>query len=485
MAAIDYDVIVVGGGGAGLAAALTAADADRSVLLIESDVRLGGSTALSGGVVYAAGTSVQREAGIEDDPQAMLRFYLALNQYRLNPGLIRRLCEGAAPTLEWLIALGVRFPVERLYVAGVDGVKRGHRAEGRGAEIAQVLEGHVSGRPKITVAVNTRAERLIVEDRRVAGIAVGDDVVRARAVVVASGGFGASPEMVARFLPQTAVYGDWVWYVGSQHHRGDGTRMGEAIGADLATMGDLTTLLTPGFGRDFEPYIPGWFMFVGHDGRRFADETIDYSVSGMLLREQPAGECFAIFDETARGGGEVKRAKGGEIYTPPSWAPDRLAERAASGAIVQADTLDALAEHVGIDRARFATTVNDYNRDCDDGVDRAFAKDPALLRPIRQPPFHAVRIRPAVIGITGGGLRIDRDARVLDRADRPIPGLFAAGETTGGIHGRCYVGGGGSLASALVFGRIAGASAATHVAANTDDAEIEEARSEPWTREKI
>ncbi len=115
----DYDVIVVGAGGAGLAAAHMAAQTGARVLMVEAGDKAGGSTALSGGVFYAAGTSLQRRAGIEDTPEALYRYYLHINQYKLDPALVRRLCHDATPAFDWLVGLGVDFPEENLYCSGV------------------------------------------------------------------------------------------------------------------------------------------------------------------------------------------------------------------------------------------------------------------------------------------------------------------------------------------------------------------------------
>jgi len=460
----DYDVIVVGGGGAGLVAAYTAAECGARTLLVEADTKVGGSTRLSGGVVYAAGTSVQKQAGISDDPEAMFRYYMALNQYRLNPGVIRNLCHSSGPLVEWLIKMGVEFPVERLYMAGLDGVARGHRAAGRGEAIVSILDARLSGHSNVTIALASRIDGLIDNDHRIRGVVVSGETVTAGAVVLCTGGFGANYELIARYLPETAKYGDWLWYVGSNYCRGDGINMGLRVGAVVTGHDCVTPLLTPGFGKDFEPYIPGWFLYVDRDGLRFVDESIDYSVSGSLVRDLPGGECFAIFDENARSGKEVKLSKGGEVMVSPSWSPDRLAEMIDKGKIIKAQTIEALAESVGINHERLETTIRDYNADCVEGIDRSFLKSSDLMRPVVEPPFYAVRIRPAVVGITGCGLRTKPDASVVGVSGSPINGLYAAGETVGGILGSCYVGGGGSLLNALSYGRVAGASAARHAA---------------------
>lgn len=457
---MDYDVIVVGGGGAGLAAALTAGERGARTLLVEAAPRLGGSTALSGGTVYAAGTSVQRSIGIEDTAEAMYGYCMALNRYRLHPGTILRLCEESAPALEWLIALGVEFPGDRLYVAGVDTVPRGHRAAGQGAGIVEVLDRHVSAHDRIDVAVATRVQKLLVQDGAVRGIRADGADVAAPSVVLTTGGFGANREMIAAYLPQTARYGDWLWYVGSPHCKGDGIAMGLAAGAEITGFDCVLPLLTPGFDRDVEPHIPGWFVFVDREGGRFADESLDYSLSGGLVRALPGGECFAIFDETARLGREVRTDKGGFVYDNPSWRADVLAHHAQTGRIAAAGSLEALAAAVGIPPARLAVTIAEYNEDCALGHDRAFLKSPDLLRPVGDPPFYAVRVRPAVVGITGTGLRIDREGCVIAATGLRIPGLFAAGEVAGGIMGEAYVGSGASLLNSFAFGRISGRAAA-------------------------
>jgi fumarate reductase flavoprotein subunit len=138
-----------------------------------------------------------------------------------------------------------------------------------------------------------------------------------------------------------------------------------------------------------------------------------------------------------------------------------LERQAALGRIQRADSLEALAAAAGIHPAGLLGTVERYNRDCARGVDSAFLKSPGVpLPPVSQPPFYAVEMRAAIVCWTGCGLRVDADLRVLDRAERPIAGLYAAGETVGSLHGDRYVGGGGSFGPCVTFGRLAGTNAA-------------------------
>lgn len=451
----DYDVIVVGAGGAGLAAAATASADGARVLVVEAGARAGGSTGLSGGVFYAAGTSLQRAAGIEGDTaDAMFHYYMTLNQYKLDAALVRRLCDDAAPAFEWLQSLGVEFKTDDLYASGVDKVRRGHRAAGGGAAIATALEGALAGK-SVDVAVNTRVEDLAVENGHVIGIRVDGDVIHSKAVVLATGGFGANPALLGDLYPDAAIHGDQHWYIGAPTCRGDGLAMARRAGADLSPHNRGLLLLTPGFAKDLESYLPGWLMMVNRQGRRFVDETIEYSVLSAVLKEQPGRECFGIFDEASR-----RESKSTKVRSAPNWTADRLSDHVAAGTLVREDTLEALAVRIGLPAAALAQAVAAYNETVSSGRDAQFFKPAAMLRTITEPPFYAARIRAAIICWTGTGLRIDTHAHVLDSVGRAIPNLFAAGETTGGMFGECYAAGGASIGNAIVFGRIAGRNAA-------------------------
>jgi fumarate reductase flavoprotein subunit len=452
----DFDVIVIGSGGAGLAAAVTAADHGARVLLVEAGDAMGGSTALSTGVFYAAGTSVQRARGIEDSADAMFQYCMTLSQYRAEASLVRRLSDDSAEGLEWLISLGVQYLPENLYVSGVDNVARGHRPVEYGAGIVAALDQAASTRG-VVVSLRTRVRRLLMEQGAVAGIDVDGDAVYAGAVVVATGGFGRNRELLTRHYPDAAIQDELTWYIGGQHSRGDGLAMGQQVGAALSGHNCGLLEITAGFVRDPESYLPGWLMFVNRDGRRFVNETAAYAVMSGVVKSQIGGEAIVVFDEQAR---QSARAVTTYKRLFENWVPDRLAQFAQEGKLTVSSSIEEMAEKIGIRQDTLATTVDRYNRDCDAGEDTLFFKAAANLKPIRTPPFYAARVRPAILVVTGTGLRIDSDAHVLDGADRSIPGLFAAGETTGGVIGERYYGGGVSIANNIVFGRLAGQGAA-------------------------
>lgn len=453
----DYDVIVVGSGAAGLAAALGAADAGASVLVVEADKQVGGSSRLSGGHFYAAGTSVQQAAGVEDDADAMFEHYMTLNQWLVEPAVVRRYCDLSAPTFEWLKDLGVEFLPEKVYRSGIGSVPRGHPPEGGGERVIEILHGHL-GQREVDFVFGSRVSGLLTDDSgAVCGIRIGDDQATCGAVIMATGGFGANQEMLRRYYPEAAKADNWTWYIGTPMAQGDGLTLGEAVGADLAGFDRGLLLVTPGFSRDLEVLLPGWLVMVNAEGRRFAAETAPYTVLGGLIQKE-GGHAFAVFDEAAR-----RDAKPGPM-SQAYWVHEVLEAKADEGRVARADTLAELANRIGADPAVLEGTIERYNADCERGEDSMYFKDPASgMRPLTTPPFYAAELRPAIVCWTGTGLRIDAETRVLRKDQRPVPGLFAAGETVGSLHGDRYIGGGGSYGPCIVFGKLAGERAAEFV----------------------
>jgi fumarate reductase flavoprotein subunit len=460
----DFDVVVVGSGFAGLAAAISARSEGASVLLVEGSDELGGSSRLSGGKVMGAGTRIQRSHGVEDDPEELYRFYMALNRYTLDPSVIWALAEESGPTVDWLEDIGVEFD-RRLMTSGEERLARMHITVGEGHAIVNTLARHARS-IWVEIALGMQVDRLLVEDGEVVGVAVGDDELRTDSVVLATGGFGANRELVAEYLPQVAA-DDWSWYIGADTSQGSAFALGAQVSADVVGHGRAARLITPNFGNVLEGgYLPGWLLVVNGRGRRFYDETASYSVTGPIVDQQPK-PVYAVFDEAAKQASTPdtveatkKVSVGKRDGRTQKWVRAMLDEQVEAGTVLRADSLPELAGLMGVPERQLLVTVEQYNEDCAVGTDRHYRKRSDVLRPVATAPFHATELRLSHVAVTATGLRIDSGARVLDELGRPVVGLYAAGECTGGVVGETYVGSGNSITSAFVFGRIAGRGAA-------------------------
>ncbi len=460
----DVDVVVVGSGAAGLCAALSArARGARRVLVAEAEAVVGGSSRLSGGLVMGAGTRYQRALGIHDDAASLYHDYLQLNRWDVDAAVVKRFTEMAGPTVEWLGDLGVEYH-EQLVYGGDERVPRVHVPVGRGQGIVDVLHRRCR-EADIDIALGRRVDRLLVDGGRVVGVAVGEDEIRAGAVVLAAGGFGNAPERLAAHFPSAAATGE-AWYIGAEGSRGDVLDLGAQVDAQTTGHDRGLRLLHTGVDRIYEAYLPGWLVLVDTEGRRFCDETAPYGMMDHLMRMH-GDRAWAICDQatleaaTASGMARYKQTiPGSSKRQSPHWTTDVMELMLTAGRARRAATLDDLAFGIDVDAAVLRGTIERYNAGVDAGEDLTFAKDPSFLEPVREPPFYAVEMRPSTVCFTAFGLRIDREARVLDQASQPIAGLFAAGECTGGVVGAQYVGSGNSYANITVFGRIAGERAA-------------------------
>ena len=466
------DVVVIGGGGAGLAAAVSAAEKGASVLLFESQKQLGGSTELSAGLFTAAGTSVQRGLGIDDSPERFFQHYMDLNQWLLDPGLVKAFCDNAGPTLEWLIGLGVEIPAvvsssahePGLCRAGVEDVWRGHVPKDQGYGLVQTLDA-ARKEHGVEVVLNSRVQRLLVEDGVVVGVVVDDIDVHARAVVVASGGFAQNPELLASLYPRPLESGDDLFVVAAEGSQGDHLAFGEQVAASVTGQGWGLLMPTVYFQRLHHwqsGFPPRSRIYVNPRGRRFMDEDASYAVSGGLI-DQQGGTCYVVFDEKARVGLPAGYAH---------WNADHVHEEAEAGRTLRADTLEELADLMAVPADALVATVERWNATVPHGEDPDFLRHVSLAAkgggdhpaPIADGPFYAARIQPNELVCTHAGLEIDASAAVIDRVGNPVPGLFAAGEAGAGILGARYVGGGNAVANALTMGRLAGLGAADRAA---------------------
>jgi fumarate reductase flavoprotein subunit len=459
----DYDVIVIGGGGAGLCAAITAADAGARVALLEAGKRVGGSTALAGGFVFAAGTEQQRVRGIEDSPEAMFEYVRERNGDTSPADVVRRVCEEAPRMLAWLGEIGVEFPPERLVSPNGRMVARAHEPEGFGARIIERLDYELSRRG-VDLACNTRVEELVcAPDGAVSGVRIGAETVAARAVVLACGGIGGNAALLHRMLPKSRRVGDWLWHVGCETNRGDGLRMAEAVGARICGEDSGLLLATPNFHRDLEVIGPDWVLMVNTSGERIVREDAAYWELAEALEAQDDSRGFCVFDHALMLGAEpdprvLEALAQGTISL--SWIPRVLQEQLGRGRVLMAESIGKLAVAMGVDAAALERSVKRYNALAQAGLDADFGKAARCLKPLAAPPYYAVEVRPAIAIVTGAGPAIDGSTRVLRPSGDSVPGLFAAGESTGDVYGRYYVGSGYAIASALSLGRVAGREAA-------------------------
>lgn len=464
MVEADYDVIVIGGGGAGLCAAIEAHEAGARVIILEADTKLGGATSHSGGVFYAAGTSVQRSRGYEDSADAMFDYVMTINQWCVKPDIFRYICDQSAPCLEWLIELGAVFPAEQLTHGGIETIPRAHPSAGAGHGIADVLVNR-AGVLGIETAYGTRVEHLLFEEGKVVGVhALGMDL-RAHSVIITTGGFGNSSEMRAKYYPSAEQHGARTWAVhdAAPFILGDGINLATTMGA--AIVGHDTGLLLPnsGYGKNLEPFLPPWLMLVNVNGQRFIPEMASYAVSGYALNEQPESRAWAIFDEAALqvASHDIRYLDPyGAGTNLPTWEEATIRQRVEKGEILVADTLAELAQQCGLSERALAYTVAQYNDDCKTGRDTHYCQSEEKVFPISTGPFYACEVRASVIGVTGAGLDINRDCQVLDTDGLPIEGLYAAGEVLGVLLGKRYAGGGMSIGAAVVLGRHVGRVAA-------------------------
>jgi fumarate reductase flavoprotein subunit len=460
----DFDVVVIGSGAAGLAAAVTAAELGASVLVAEAEDVVGGSSRLASGMLMGAGTRLQRALGIEDTPESLYREYMQVNQWNVEPGLARRLAFESGPGIEWLADLGVAFH-DTLSYGGEEGQPRNHLPVDLGAGVVEVLRREAVGRG-VEIALRRRVDHLLVDAGSVVGVSVEGDGLTAGATVVSSGGFGANPALLSRYYPTPMTTGDWMWYLGSDGARGDALALADQVQAQVTGQGRGLCFLSPNFVHEYEATLPGWLLLVNADGRRFCDETVAYGVLDRLVRLQ-GDRAFVVFDEASRRAAPAGAPAAYRTSNPsmpgrrsPNWNDDMVADMARQAAIATAGSITELAGLLGLPADVLNGTVERYNRMVDDREDRDFLKGSSFLRPIATPPFYGAELRPATIAMTSVGMRIDVDAHVIDQVGRTIPHLFAAGECTGGVLGDIYVGSGNSFSNCIVFGRAAGRSSA-------------------------
>lgn len=446
-------LLIIGGGAAGLCAALAAKEAGIDAVLIERDAVPSGSTGLSAGLITTAGTRFQRDKGIADSPDLFAADIQRKAHGESDPAVVDAVARGAGPLIEWLAdSYGLPFDVVDNFNYPGHSALRMHGLPTRtGRELIDRLRSAAEVTNDIVILTGRIAERLFVAaDDGIAGVeTVRGDGARERigcdALILACNGYGGNAELVRRFIPEMAG----ALYFGHPGNRGDAVFWGEALGASLAHLGAYQ-----GHGSVATPHniLITWAVImeggiqVNAEGRRFCDELRGYSEQAADVLRQPGSIAWDVFDERIAG---VAR----------QFEDFRAAERA--GAILSANSVDTLARAMHVPSATFSAEWDEVeglkSQGGQDRFGRRFAPDQKCSLPLR-----AVKVTGALFH-TQGGLAIDATARVRKKTGGVFANLFAAGGAAAGVSGSSadgYLSGNGLL-MATVFGRLAGGTAAS------------------------
>jgi fumarate reductase flavoprotein subunit len=427
----EFDVVVVGAGGCGLVAALRAAQQGARVALLEKTDRPGGGTALSSQSVQASGTAFQQQQGIQDSPAQYARDIMERNRHRGDPALAERLARNSVDVAHWLadtLGLQLRVPEFRFGHS----VPRSHTWEADQV-LTDLLFGVVEREPRIqTFFVTTASSLAVGPDGAVTGVVTDQGTFTGRKVVLATGGFGASAELIARYIPKAVG----IPFPGHAGSTGDGLKMGLALGADTAHMDAFQPYpahLGPGKRAVSPEIITSGGIMVGPDGRRFVDET-----------RYPGGLSAGILDLPHKQGYEVFDERIFALHRGLLEERSQLHDLIRQGLFVQGATAAELAGKLGIDAAGLEDTIRAYNAAA--GGRDAFGR--AVTAPLGT-PLYGIRVTVALYH-TQGGIRVDAGGQVLRKDGSVIPNLYAGGGVAAGVSGdgmEGYLPGNGQLAS--------------------------------------
>lgn len=439
---ITTDVVVVGGGGAGLSAAIAAKEKGANVVLVEKMLMLGGNTNYATAGINAANTKLQKKLGIEDNAELFYNDTMKGGKNVNNPELVKKLTTDSANIIDWLTERGA--DLSEVVFTGGQSAKRTHRPAGGQAVGPVIVDALAETAEKDGIDVRTESEvtKLIKTGDKVTGVEVkhkGETYnITAKAVVMATGGFGANAKMVAEYKPSLEGFGS----TNSPAITGDGIKMVKAVGGDLVDMTEIQTHPTVVHKKTAmitEAVRGEGAILVNREGKRFVSELETRDVVSKAELEQTGKSAFLVFDQEVR---EKLGAINGYVR---------------KGFTVEGATVEELAKKIGVDAKGLVDTMAKYNGYVKAGEDKDFGKT-ALPRELVKAPFYAIEVSPAVHH-TMGGVRINTNAEVLTADGKVIPGLFAAGEITGGVHGANRIGG-NAVTDITVYGKTAGENAA-------------------------
>ena len=438
---LDTGTLIIGAGACGMVAALSAREMGQDVLVIEADAVPGGSTALSAGLIPAAGTKLQKAAGIEDSTALFADDIQSKAKGENDQELVDLLTANAAETIDWLAERHkLPFSVVTDFDYPGHSRRRMHGLPTRsGAELVDALRSACENEG-IDIVCDRRATTLFHADGVIYGVKVvrpdgGTETIGCKRLILACNGFGGNRVLVAQNMPQIK---DALWF-GHDGNQGEAVLWGDALGAQVQHLGAFQ-----GHGNVAYPHgiLITWAVIteggvqINRAGKRFWNEAQGYSEAARAVLAQPGGEAFAIFDariaEIARQFEDFKRAEN-------------------VGALAKADSVVDLAQSLGVPADALAKTLADIPTPGTDDFGRSFG--PMAL----SPPYVGVKVTGALFH-TQGGLCVDSSARVIDQDGVAFANLYAGGGAACGVSGRNDAGylSGNGLLSAVVLGRIAG-----------------------------
>jgi len=438
------DIVVVGAGGTGLCAAVRATEMGAKTIVLEKQGIIGGNTNYSTGGINASETKQQRQNGIEDSNKL---FYddTMKGGHNLNiPSLVESMVNHSAETVDWLSSLGC--DLSDIGLMGGSSVKRTHRPAGGsaiGSHLMKVLK-TVATEKNISLRTHNKVTGLIAENGTVKGVIVEDSEgktykIHAKAVIIATGGFGANIEMVTKYKPELKGF-PTLNHAGAT---GDAFEWVKSLDGGLLQMDQIQIHPTAEAVNHIlitEAVRGNGAIMVNIDGKRFVNEMGTRDVVSSAILSQPTSEAFLVFDNSIR-----KSLSSIETYF-------------SQNLVKEGGTIEELAQVAGINASNLSTTISRYGEMQAVGEDEEFGRmQSSMPYPLSTAPFYAIRIAPA-IHHTMGGISVDKNLHVLKTDGTVIPGLFAAGEVTGGFHGGNRLSG-NAVCDITVNGKLAGENA--------------------------
>jgi fumarate reductase flavoprotein subunit len=472
------DIIVIGSGAAGLAAALTAAEGGARVTVFEKERSPGGTSNFFEGT-FAVESPMQREKYITYSKDEAFKNIMEYSHWLANPRLVRTVVNESGSTISWLQQQGVVF-IDAI-INMPDAPRTYHVIKGKGEAVVKALT--MKAKEKgVVLKLATPVKKLIKQGNRITGVIAeidGEEVpVNAKAVIIATGGYANNKEWIKKYTGFDLDVN--LIPIGNVDKTGDGIRMAWESGAaeenikllELYRAGPVGAEFVMGGNLEYAVVQPD--LWVNPKGERFCDETVafyDASVGNVNAKYKEGFTYSICTDDIVKRMQEKGIDKSPAMASMPGSKPaDFYRELNAAlehktTELFTADTVEELAGKMGVNPATLKATIDEYNGFCEKHHDDLFAKDAKYLYPIKGPKYYAIKARTVFLG-TMGGIKINENTEVIDKKDAVIPGLYATGFDAGGMYGDSYAikcASGLSSAFATNTGRIAGKNALKYI----------------------